>query len=83
MWEVPEICRVCAPCYLKQEPGPSVAELCKSWTSETLLADLARQKVRNVQIMEELIQRLHPELMPAELGGSKKRATPAAASSKK
>ena len=83
VWEVPEICRVCAPCYLKQEPGTSVAEFCKPWTSETLLADVARQKVRNVHIMEELIQRLHPELMPAELGVSKKRATPAAASSKK
>jgi len=21
VWEVPEICRICAPCYLKQEPG--------------------------------------------------------------
>jgi len=64
-WEVPEICRVCAPCYLKQEPGRSVADLCKPWTSETMLADLARQKVRNVQIMEELIQRVNPELVPA------------------
>jgi len=62
-WEVPEICRICAPCYLKQEPGKSVADLCKPWTSETSLADLARQKVRNVQIMEELIQRVHPELI--------------------
>ena len=68
VWEVPEICRVCAPCYLKQEPGRSVAEFCKPWTSETMLADLARQKVRNVQIMEELIHRLHPELTTSELG---------------
>jgi hypothetical protein len=67
-WEVPEICRICAPCYLKQEPGRSVADLCKPWTSETSLADLARQKVRNVQIMEELIQRVHPELLSSELG---------------
>jgi hypothetical protein len=70
-WEVPEICRVCAPCYLKQEPGRSVADLCKPWTSEAMLADLARQKVRNVQIMEELIQRLHPELMRAETDPNK------------
>lgn len=62
-WEVPEICRICAPCYLKQEPGKSVADLCKPWSSESSLADLARQKVRNVQIMEELIQRIHPELL--------------------
>jgi len=64
-WEVPEICRICAPCYLKQEPGKSVADLCKPWTSETSLADLARQKVRNVQIMEELIERVHPQLLHA------------------
>jgi hypothetical protein len=62
-WEVPEICRICAPCYLKQEPGKSVADLCKPWSSEQSLADLARQKVRNVQIMEELIKRIHPELL--------------------
>lgn len=62
-WEVPELCRVCAPCYLKQEPGKSVADLCKPWSSEASLSDLARQKVRNVQIMEELIQRVHPELL--------------------
>ena len=76
-WEVPEICRICAPCYLKQEPGKSVADLCKPWTSETSLADLARQKVRNVQIMEELIGRIHPQLLPGnlkkgELVGAKK-----------
>ncbi len=65
VWEVPEICRLCAPCYLKQEPGRSVADLCKPWTSETALADLARQKVRNIQIMEELIQRLQPEIFSA------------------
>jgi hypothetical protein len=64
-WEVPEICRICAPCYLKQEPGKSVADLCKPWTSEDSLADLARQKVRNVQIMEELIERIHPDLAQA------------------
>jgi len=68
IWEVPEICRVCAPCYLKQEPGSSVANWCKMWTSETALADLARQKVRNVQIMEELIQRVRPDLTTSELG---------------
>jgi len=33
------------------------------WSSEASRADLARQKVRNVQIMEELIQRVHPELL--------------------
>jgi hypothetical protein len=76
-WEVPEICRICAPCYLKQEPGKSVADLCKPWTSETSLADLARQKVRNVQIMEELIGRIHPQLLhtnvkKGELVGAKK-----------
>jgi hypothetical protein len=64
VWEVPEICRICAPCYLKQEPGKSVADLCKPWTNETVLEDLARQKVRNVHIMEELIGRMHPELLP-------------------
>ena len=62
---------------MKQEPGKSVADLCKPWTSETSLADLARQKVRNVQIMEELIERIHPQLLPGnikkgELVGAKK-----------
>jgi hypothetical protein len=47
----------------KQEPGKSVADLCKPWPSEISLADLARQKMRNVQIMEELIERVHPELL--------------------
>jgi len=54
--------------WLKQEPGRSVAELCKPWSGEAMLADLARQKVRNVQIMEELIERVHPELLARERG---------------
>lgn len=66
VWEVPEICRICAPCYLKQEPGKSMADLCKPWSSEQSLADLARQKVRNVQIMEELIGRIHPDLLSSD-----------------
>jgi len=68
VWEVPEICRVCAPCYLKQEPGGKVADLCSQWTDHGLLANLARQKVRNVQIMQELIERVHPDLRTSELG---------------
>jgi hypothetical protein len=40
-----------------------VADLCKPWSSEISLADLARQKMRNVQIMEGLIERVHPELL--------------------
>jgi len=82
VWEVPEICRVCSPCYLKQEPGKSVADLCKPWTSETSLADLARQKVRNIQIMEELIQRVHPQLLQAN-GKTSSETTPSAAGLKK
>jgi len=53
-WEGPEIVRVSSPCYLKQElTGPPEA---------------AREKVKYCQIMQELIDKLHPELRLSEQG---------------
>jgi hypothetical protein len=67
-----EMARVCAPCYFKIEPGPSLVvgagALYKPWTSPELLAWQAREKVKYAQIIHELIQTTNPGLRLSELG---------------
>ena len=56
-WEAPDMVRICSPCYLKLEPGPSLG-----WASSKFLADFARTKVKYMEIVKELIERIHPDL---------------------
>lgn len=71
-YDGPEMARVCAPCYFKIEPGPACAAtgaaLYKPWTSEAMLADWGRTKVKYAQIIHEIIQENSPELKMSDLG---------------
>ncbi|MFQ6064451.1 MAG: hypothetical protein ACE5L6_03145 [Candidatus Bathyarchaeia archaeon] len=60
-WETPEITRVAAPCYYKIEPGASVGSLYKPWVSPEHLAFLAREKVKQAEIIISLIEKNYPE----------------------
>jgi len=64
-YDGPEMARVCAPCYFKIEPGPSLAAgpaaIYKPWTSPAFLAEMAREKVKYAQIIHELVQASFPE----------------------
>ena len=68
MWETPELARVAAPCYFKIEPGPSVGTLYKPWVGPDALAYLAREKVKQGKIIQEIVADAHPELKCSELG---------------
>lgn len=59
-WETPEIARVTAPCYYKIEPGASVSTLYKPWTSPEHLAFLAREKVKQAEIIISLMEKNYP-----------------------
>ncbi|MBT9164854.1 MAG: hypothetical protein DDT22_01009 [candidate division WS2 bacterium] len=61
-WEGAELARVCSPCYFKIEPGPGVGTLYKPWVGPDSLAFLAREKVKQAQIIHELVQRINPNL---------------------
>lgn len=61
-WEGAELARVCSPCYFKIEPGPGVGALYKPWVGPDSLAFLAREKVKQAQIIHELVQRINPNL---------------------
>jgi len=67
-WETPEIARVAAPCYYKIEPGPSVSALYKPWTSPEHLAFLAREKVKQAEIIISLIEKNYPEAKLSKVG---------------
>ncbi len=61
-WEGGELGRVCSPCYLKIEPGAGVGALYKPWVSPDSLSFLAREKVKQAEIIRELIERTAPDL---------------------
>jgi len=67
-WETPEIARVASPCYYKIEPGPSVSALYKPWTSPEHLAFLAREKVKQAEIIISIMEKNYPEAKLSEVG---------------
>ncbi len=69
-WETPEITRVAAPCYYKIEPGASVGSLYKPWVSPEHLAFLAREKVKQAEIIVSLIEKNYPEAKISKKGPS-------------
>ncbi|HIQ05097.1 MAG TPA: hypothetical protein EYH31_05290 [Anaerolineae bacterium] len=66
-YDGPEMARVAAPCYFKIEPGTALAAGAgawyKPWTSPAFLAEMAREKVKYAQIIHEIIQATHPNLV--------------------
>jgi hypothetical protein len=71
MWEAPELARVSSPCYFKIEPGTALAigsGLYRPWTSEDLLASLARDKVKYGETIRDIIENIHPELTLSHQG---------------
>ena len=68
MWETPELARIASPCYFKIEPGVSVGALYKPWVGPDSLAFLAREKVKQGKIIQEIVRDVHPELKCSELG---------------
>lgn len=70
IWEAPEITRVTAPCYFKIEPGASVSALYKPWVSPEHLAFLAREKVKQAEVIISLIEKNYPEAKISKVGAS-------------
>jgi len=72
IYDVPEMARLCAPCYFKIEPGPACAAgpgaLYKPWVDEGMLANWGRVKVKYAQIIHEVIQENYPQATMSELG---------------
>jgi len=67
-WETPEIARIVAPCYYKIEPGASVSALYKPWTSPEHHAFLAREKVKQAEIIISLIEKNYPAAKLSKVG---------------
>lgn len=71
LWEGPELARVTSPCYFKIEPGTELATsggLYQPWTSEELLAKLAREKVKYAETIINIIERNQPNLKVSKHG---------------
>lgn len=69
-WEAPEITRIAAPCYYKIEPGTGMSALYKPWVSPDHLAFLAREKVKQAEIIISLIERNFPEAKLSRVGAN-------------
>jgi len=55
--EADEIVRICAPVYLKFEPGKSEAELYNAWAEPAYLDYLVREKVKYAEICRDWCER--------------------------
>ena len=67
-YEAPEIARIASPVYFKIEPGLAAAQYYKSYTSPQMLADLAREKVRQAQVVIEFVEKYYKEAKLSKLG---------------
>jgi len=68
IYETPDIARVTSPCYFKMEPGPGLGMYMPWGTSEDGLAELAREKIRSVKNIIELIEDTQPGLKLSKQG---------------
>ncbi|MGD2249396.1 MAG: hypothetical protein PVF58_13390 [Candidatus Methanofastidiosia archaeon] len=71
MWETPEFARITSPCYFKIEPGTALAigsGLYQPWTSEDLLANLVREKVKYAETIRNIVENIHPHLKLSKQG---------------
>lgn len=65
MHETPEIARIASPCYFKLEPGPTLCiagGVYKPWTSDEVLNQLAREKVKYAGRIIDMVADKYPEL---------------------
>jgi hypothetical protein len=67
-YEAPEIARVAAPIYFKIEPGTSEGDIYKPWAFEAFHQELIREKVKIVQVLQELMTRHAPQLKTSDKG---------------
>lgn len=67
-YEALEIARVASPCYFKFEPGTSEKDIYKPWVSEAWHQDFVRQKVKIVAIVQEIVEKLAPQLKISKKG---------------
>ena len=67
-YEALEIARVASPCYFKFEPGTSEKDIYKPWVSEAWHQDFVRQKVKIVAIVQEIMEKLAPQLKTSGKG---------------
>jgi hypothetical protein len=71
IWETPELARVTAPCYFKIEPGTALVAgggIYKPWTAEPFLANLAREKVKYAEIIRDIVEKVHPDVVLSDHG---------------
>ena len=69
-YEAAEIARVASPCYFKIEPGRSEGEIYKPWVSETWHQEFMREKVKIAAIVQEIVERIAPELRGSAKGAA-------------
>ncbi|MCW8957995.1 MAG: hypothetical protein OQK54_01195 [Gammaproteobacteria bacterium] len=68
-YEAAEIARVAAPCYFKIEPGPSEEVIYAPWNSDSYHADMIRDRMRDAEIVMELIEKENPDIRCSPAGG--------------
>ncbi|HSR63420.1 MAG TPA: hypothetical protein VLN56_08455 [Gammaproteobacteria bacterium] len=68
-YEAAEIARIAAPCYFKIEPGPSEETIYAPWNPPAYHDDMIRERVRNAEVMLELIERENNKLKCSPTGG--------------
>ncbi len=69
-YEAAEIARIAAPCYFKIEPGPSEEVIYAPWNPPSYHDDMIRERIRNAEVMLELIERENPQLICSPTGGA-------------
>ncbi len=67
-YEAAEIARVAAPCYFKIEPGPSEEILYAPWNPPEFHRQMIADRMRDAEIVLELIGRENPELRCSPTG---------------
>lgn len=67
MYNVVDIIRICAPVYLRIDPGPELTQgLNQPWTPDDMYIRLAMKKVRYASIVNEIVRENAPELKASE-----------------
>jgi len=69
-YEAAEIARIAAPCYFKFEPGSSEEAIYAPWNPPEYHNQMIRERVRNAEVVLELIGREAPQLVCSPAGGA-------------
>lgn len=67
-YETPEIAKVASPVYFKMEPGPGLGMYMPWGIPDAALAELARQKIRSIRNIVDLIENNYPDLKLSKWG---------------